>query len=184
MVEADKPLEDEGSTDEETAESNKPIIGPVIIWIGIFPQSTSAKVAHNVAQDILTLLKNYQITDVNIDFRESLYAVLPPFVLSSPLSNIANAGHTSSPVSPSFPTSLSPSHKSHVLRSSPPFHAAFPWPFPNIAHFPHSLFPHHFPRSYPTVLHFTSHTVPIAPINLGVDSLFPYPLSIYIACTR
>jgi len=38
------------------------------------PESTSATAAHNAAQDVLALLKDYyHITDVDIDFRESFY---------------------------------------------------------------------------------------------------------------
>ncbi|KAF9503820.1 hypothetical protein BS47DRAFT_1490340 [Hydnum rufescens UP504] len=59
--------------DEETAEAKKPVTGPVTIWIGVFPESTSATAAHDVAQDILVLLRDYEITDVDIDYRESYY---------------------------------------------------------------------------------------------------------------
>ena len=41
------------------------------IWIGVFSESTSATATHSAAQDVLALLKNHQITDVDIDFRES-----------------------------------------------------------------------------------------------------------------
>lgn len=51
----------------------KPVIGPVTIWIGVFPDTTSPTTAHGAAKDILALLKDYQITDVDIDFRESVY---------------------------------------------------------------------------------------------------------------
>ncbi|KAF9505747.1 hypothetical protein BS47DRAFT_1432932 [Hydnum rufescens UP504] len=59
--------------DEETAEAKKPVTGPVTIWIGVFPESTSATAAHDAAQDILVLLRDYEITDVDIDYRESYY---------------------------------------------------------------------------------------------------------------
>jgi hypothetical protein len=35
-------------------------------WIGVFPKTTSAAVAHDAVQDVLALLKDYQITDINI----------------------------------------------------------------------------------------------------------------------
>ena len=54
-------------------EAKKPVVGPVTVWIGVSPESTSATAAHDAAQVVLALLKDYQITDVDIDFRESLY---------------------------------------------------------------------------------------------------------------
>ena len=51
----------------------KPVAGPVTIWIGVLPESTSATTAHNAAQAILALLKKHEITDIDIDFRESIY---------------------------------------------------------------------------------------------------------------
>jgi hypothetical protein len=66
--------EGEGESEgEEEGEAKKPVVGPVTIWIGVFPESTSATAAHDAAQDVLALLKDYQITDVDIDFRESFY---------------------------------------------------------------------------------------------------------------
>jgi hypothetical protein len=80
MVEVDEASEEEEDAegeeegeDEETVEAKKSVVGPVTIWIGVFPESTSATTAHDAAQDVLALLKDYQITDVDIDFRESSY---------------------------------------------------------------------------------------------------------------
>ncbi|KAM6499303.1 hypothetical protein JOM56_004811 [Amanita muscaria] len=79
-VEVDEAPEDEEDAKgkeegegEEEGEAKKPVVGPVTIWIGVFPESTSATAAHDAAQDVLVLLKYYQITDVDIDFRESFY---------------------------------------------------------------------------------------------------------------
>ena len=38
--------------DEETVEAKKPVVGPVTIWIGVFPESTSATAAHEAAQGL------------------------------------------------------------------------------------------------------------------------------------
>ncbi|KDN45714.1 hypothetical protein RSAG8_04798, partial [Rhizoctonia solani AG-8 WAC10335] len=46
-------------------------VGPVTIWIGVLPDSTSATAAHDAAQEILALLAKNQITDVEVDFRVS-----------------------------------------------------------------------------------------------------------------
>lgn len=66
---------EEKHSDEETQEGEvkKPAISPVTIWIGVFPGSTSATAAHDAAQDVLALLRDYQITNIDVDFRESFY---------------------------------------------------------------------------------------------------------------
>ena len=75
-VEVDEAPEDEEEGEDEetvTVDAKKPVLSPVTIWIGVFPKSTTATAAHDAAQSILTLLQNkYQITDVDVDFRESI----------------------------------------------------------------------------------------------------------------
>ena len=46
--------------------------GPVVIWIGVYPDSTTATTAHEVSKEILTLLKEHQIEDVEVEWRESV----------------------------------------------------------------------------------------------------------------
>ena len=100
-VEVDKVPQDEeeargeeADKDEEKVKANKTVVGPVTIWIGIFPDSTSAAAAYDMAQDILALLRDYQITDVNINYSESFYTCkASPWLLQSindldPLLNI------------------------------------------------------------------------------------------------
>ncbi|TFY55345.1 hypothetical protein EVG20_g9354 [Dentipellis fragilis] len=49
-------------------------VGPVVIWVGVHPGSgLVASTAHDASLVILTLLKEYEITDVHIHFRESNY---------------------------------------------------------------------------------------------------------------
>ncbi|KAL5480421.1 hypothetical protein ACEPAI_1691 [Sanghuangporus weigelae] len=75
VVRFKKVVEDEAVEDEDddSGEAKKPIVGPVTIWIGVSPDTTSATAAHGAAQDVLALLKDYEITDVDVDFRESVY---------------------------------------------------------------------------------------------------------------
>jgi len=49
------------------------IPGPVVIWVGVYPGSTTADTAHDSSKDILTLLKGYDIEDVEVEWRESIY---------------------------------------------------------------------------------------------------------------
>jgi hypothetical protein len=66
-VEVDEVSEDKEDTKgKEEGKAKKPVISPVTIWIGIFPESTSTMAAHDTAQDILALLKDYQITDIKL----------------------------------------------------------------------------------------------------------------------
>ena len=53
--------------------TKNPVVGPVTIWIGVSPDTTSTTAAHSAAEDVLALLKDYQTTDVDADFRESVY---------------------------------------------------------------------------------------------------------------
>lgn len=86
---------EEDGLDEETLKTKK-LVGPVTIWIGVFPESTSATVAHDAAQDILALLKDHNISDVDIDFRESFYTrevgplLHKPVTFEHPLVNVVS----------------------------------------------------------------------------------------------
>ncbi|KAF8879528.1 hypothetical protein CPB84DRAFT_292048 [Gymnopilus junonius] len=99
-VEVDEPdsdeedVEDEEEDEKQTPKAKKQNIGPVTIWIGVFPESTTPTAAHDAAQDVLALLKDYEITDVDVDFRESLYIreagpqLLPPVEDLDPLVDV------------------------------------------------------------------------------------------------
>lgn len=57
------------SDDEDEAEA---AVGPVTVWVGA-PGTTPPTTAHNAAQDVLVLLGKHNITDVNVEVRESYY---------------------------------------------------------------------------------------------------------------
>jgi hypothetical protein len=49
-------------------------VGPVVVWIGIFPESgLSATDARNSSLVLLALFKDFGLTDIEIEFRESQY---------------------------------------------------------------------------------------------------------------
>ncbi|EIW75088.1 hypothetical protein CONPUDRAFT_66084, partial [Coniophora puteana RWD-64-598 SS2] len=99
---------DEAPEDEEEDEAKKPALGPVTIWIGVFPESTSATAAHNAAQVVLALLhKDYRITDVDIDFRESFYTreVIPQ--LLEPVGDLDPLVDVVSPLTPALGVRIS-----------------------------------------------------------------------------
>jgi len=47
--------------------------GPPVLWIGVIPQSLSCKDAHAAAVGCQELLKSHEITDVEVEFRESVF---------------------------------------------------------------------------------------------------------------
>lgn len=47
--------------------------GPVVLWIGVTPESLSGEDAHTAAFGCLDILKEFDITDVDVEFRESVY---------------------------------------------------------------------------------------------------------------
>lgn len=82
-VDDNEQANDEGLTEphdqfaaEEAARwaKRKKRTSPVIVWVGVFPGSgLSATAAHDVSQVLLALLKDHDISDVGIQYRESNY---------------------------------------------------------------------------------------------------------------
>ena len=59
--------------------------GPTILWIGVMPQSLSSEDAHTAAVACLELLESYKITDVEVEFRESIFPGLPVLNFLNPV---------------------------------------------------------------------------------------------------
>lgn len=77
MPEDEEDIEDEEEDkDDKMVEAKKLVIGPLIIWIGIFLKSTYIMAAHNVVQNILALFKDYQITNINIKYCKFFYILI------------------------------------------------------------------------------------------------------------
>ncbi|KAF9472047.1 hypothetical protein BDN70DRAFT_887451 [Pholiota conissans] len=53
-------------------EDGKETVGPVVIWIGVHPGSTSAYTAHEASQEILELLEKNGVEGVEVEWRESV----------------------------------------------------------------------------------------------------------------
>jgi hypothetical protein len=60
------------------------VLGPVVLWIGVLPDTLISEGAFKSANGLLELLKRYSITDVDIEYRESKYRRLvgPPLLES------------------------------------------------------------------------------------------------------
>ena len=63
-------------------EGGKGSLGPVVVWVGVKPDTTSSEAAHEVSLEILGLLKDEGIEDVVIEWRESVLQRLagPPLL--------------------------------------------------------------------------------------------------------
>ena len=59
----------EGEDGEETR-------GPVVIWVCVYPGSTSADTAHQVSQGILELLEKNGVEDVEVEWFEGVISRL------------------------------------------------------------------------------------------------------------
>ena len=53
-------------------EEEKGSLGPVVIWIGVLPGSTSPDTAHDVSQEILALLRKHEVEGVVVEWREAV----------------------------------------------------------------------------------------------------------------
>ncbi|KAF9000052.1 hypothetical protein BDZ89DRAFT_1027699 [Hymenopellis radicata] len=62
----------EGDTDG-LEDGGEEIHGPVIIWIGVYPASLQGEDAFRSSNQILDLLAGFDIDDVEVEFRESIY---------------------------------------------------------------------------------------------------------------
>jgi hypothetical protein len=54
-------------------EDDKKIPGPVVIWVGVRPDSLQANDASGPSNHILVLLAGFDIHDVEVEYRESVY---------------------------------------------------------------------------------------------------------------
>ena len=63
-------------------------VGPVVLWIGVAAESLLGEDAHTSANGCLDLLKEFGITDVEVEFRESTYTPLTGPNLLEPASDL------------------------------------------------------------------------------------------------
>ena len=53
-------------------EDRRETLGPVVIWVGVYPGSTSADTAYKVSQNILDLLEKNGVKDVEVEWHEAV----------------------------------------------------------------------------------------------------------------
>lgn len=76
--------------------------GPIVLWIGVMPKSLSGHDAHTAAVGCVKLLESFELTDVEVEFRESVFTrSVGPQLLGPRYSTDATAS-VRSPLTPSL----------------------------------------------------------------------------------
>ncbi|KAI0247204.1 hypothetical protein BJV78DRAFT_1285715 [Lactifluus subvellereus] len=81
-------------------------VGPVVLWIGVAAESLSGEDAHTSANGCLDLLKEFDITDVEVEFRESIYTPLAGPNLLKPASYLDPDVDVRGPLTPALGLSI------------------------------------------------------------------------------
>ena len=74
--------------------------GPVVLWIGIAPETLSTREAYSSANSCLDLLNSFEITDVEVEYRESIYTRLANPNFLEPVSSIDPTADIRGPLTP------------------------------------------------------------------------------------
>jgi hypothetical protein len=81
-------------------------VGPVVLWIGVAPETLFSEDAHTSANGCLDLLKEFDITDVEVEYRESTYtrSAGPKFL--KPVSDVHPTIDVRGPLTPALGLSI------------------------------------------------------------------------------
>lgn len=90
------------------------VIGPVVIWIGVLPDSLTGEDAFNTANAILALLEDEGITAVNIEFRESVFRRSASAELYEPASDLDATRHVIDPLTTALGLPISAAKTPHL----------------------------------------------------------------------
>ncbi len=74
------------------------VTSPVVIWVGVLPDSLAGEDAFNSANAVLALLEDEGITGVDIEFRESVFRRSAGAKLYEPASNLDATRHVIDPL--------------------------------------------------------------------------------------
>ncbi|KAI0247212.1 hypothetical protein BJV78DRAFT_953540 [Lactifluus subvellereus] len=89
-------------------------VGPVVLWIGVAAESLSGEDAHTSANGCLDLLKEFDITDVEVEFRESIYTPLAGPNLLKPASYLDPDADVRGPLTPALGLSIAAQATPHA----------------------------------------------------------------------
>ncbi|KAI0760742.1 hypothetical protein C8Q74DRAFT_251673 [Fomes fomentarius] len=84
------------------ADDDQEIRGPVVLWIGVVPNSLQPEDAFASANELLALLADFDIDDVEVEYRESLYKRLAGSPLLRSVSNLNPIVDVVGPLTPAL----------------------------------------------------------------------------------
>ena len=90
------------------------VVGPVVLWIGVAPETLLGEVAHASANGCLDLLKEFGIDDVEVEFRESIYTRSAGPNLLKPVSDSAPDVDVRGPLTPALGLPIAAQATPHV----------------------------------------------------------------------
>lgn len=90
-------------------EGSKKITGPVVIWIGVCPDSLQGEQAFSLGNQITELLESFGVDDVDTEFRESIYRQLGGPPLLCPVFSLHHTVDVRGPLTPALGLSISAS---------------------------------------------------------------------------
>ncbi|KAF8970664.1 hypothetical protein BDZ97DRAFT_55681 [Flammula alnicola] len=89
-------------------------VGPVVLWIGVFPETLFGEDAHTAAYGCLDLLEKFGITDVEVEFRESIYTRSAGPNLLKPVSDLHPTVDVRGPLTPALGLFIAAQATPHV----------------------------------------------------------------------
>jgi hypothetical protein len=87
-------------------DGDEKIRGPVVIWVGVHPDSLQGEDAFNSGNEILNLLVTFDIDDIEVEYRESVYRRWVGPALLRSVSNVNTTVDVRGPLTPALGTSI------------------------------------------------------------------------------
>ncbi|KAI5985213.1 hypothetical protein EDC04DRAFT_2590467 [Pisolithus marmoratus] len=91
-----------------------PGVSPVVIWVGVLPSTLTSEDAFNSANAILALLDNEGITDVDVEFRESVFRRSAGVELYEPASDFDVTKHVIDPLTTALGVPIAAAKTPHI----------------------------------------------------------------------
>lgn len=89
-------------------------VGPVVLWIGVAPKTLLIEDAHAAANGCLDLLEEFDITDVEVEYRESIYTRSVGPSLLEPVYDTHPTVDVRGPLTPALGLPIAASDTPHV----------------------------------------------------------------------
>ncbi|KIJ12527.1 hypothetical protein PAXINDRAFT_163883 [Paxillus involutus ATCC 200175] len=92
-------------------DGDEKIRGPVVLWVGVRPDSLQGEDAFSSSNEILNLLARFGIVDLEVEYRESVYKRSVGPALLRPVSNLNTAVDVCGPVTPALGLPIAASNR-------------------------------------------------------------------------